>query len=63
MKNTKINKDFNKLIKASYDINQINDQIKTSLDTFIIACEKNYNAQVIEVANYIAKNKIKMLKR
>lgn len=61
MKNTKINKDFNKLIKASYDINQINDQIKTSLDTFIIACEKNYNAQVIEVANYIAKNKIKML--
>lgn len=61
MKNTNLNKDFNKLIKISYDVKQVNDQIKTGLDNFVLTCEKNYNAQVIEVANYIAKNKIKML--
>jgi len=61
VKNKTQNKEFNKLIKASYDIKQVNEQIKTNLETFVIACEKNYNAQVNEVANYIAKNKIKML--
>ena len=61
MKNTKLNKEFSKLIKTSYDIKEVNEQIKIGLENFVIACEKNYNAQVMEVANYIAKNKIKML--
>lgn len=61
MKNKKQTIDYSKIIKINYDIKQVNEQISNHLDSFIIACEKNYNAQVNEVANYIAKNKIKML--
>lgn len=61
MKNTKLNKDFNKLTKTSYDIKEVNESCKNDLKNFILACEKNYNDQVLEVANYIAKHKCKML--
>lgn len=61
MKNTKIHKEFSKLAKTSYDIKEVNEQLKTCGENFILACEKNYNAQIMEVANYISKNKIKML--